>query len=177
MKEVKDGWATSLGSLQDAKAFFGDQPFREMIRFGRFAASWFFLDSHTVYPHHLILNSVPCGCGNTSGRTCPAHDTRKVHTRTEIRQIPADRSSASRQQLRPERGARSWLVVHVAPKPDLEYLDRMRSLPQGQQEDAVHDVVLVRLHLVSDSRISARTLATSPKPPERTLKPQAPCCQ
>ena len=33
MKEVKDGWATSLGSLQDAKAFFGDQPFREMIRF------------------------------------------------------------------------------------------------------------------------------------------------
>ena len=33
MKEVKDGWAKSLGSLQDAKAFFGDQPFREMIRF------------------------------------------------------------------------------------------------------------------------------------------------
>jgi hypothetical protein len=33
MKEVKDGWATSLGSLQDAKAFFGNQPFREMIRF------------------------------------------------------------------------------------------------------------------------------------------------
>ena len=33
MKEVKDGWATSLGSLKDAKAFFGDQPFREMIRF------------------------------------------------------------------------------------------------------------------------------------------------
>jgi hypothetical protein len=33
MKEVKDGWATSLGSLKDAKAFFGEQPFREMIRF------------------------------------------------------------------------------------------------------------------------------------------------
>ena len=61
------------------------------------------------------------------------------------------------QQLRPERGARSRLVVHVAPKPDLEYLDGMRSLAQGQQEDAVHYVVLVRLHLVSHDVGRARS--------------------
>ena len=32
-EEVADGWATPLGSLEEAKAFFGGQPFREMVRF------------------------------------------------------------------------------------------------------------------------------------------------
>ena len=32
-EEVRDGWATRLGSLEEAKEFFGGQPFREMVRF------------------------------------------------------------------------------------------------------------------------------------------------